>query len=67
MSDGWTVHRANVIPRCAPENLNTAHSDSQSPVSQDSESIVGVQFVEKSQPSEDWPSDHFMLLVRASF
>ena len=67
MSGDWSVLEARVVPRCAPEDATTAHSDSQSPENQELESPAGVLFVDKSQPSDDWPSDHFMLLVRASF
>ena len=72
MSDEWTVESAHVVPNAT---LNAEDDeDIKVPMQKDANSIVEnaevdffAQEVRTSQPTDDWPSDHFMVLVKASF
>lgn len=72
MSDEWTVESAHVVPNATL----SAEEDEEIkvPIQKDDNSVVAsadVDFFAKevrtSQPTDDWPSDHFMVLVKASF
>lgn len=71
MSDEWTVESARVVPNAS---LSAEDEDIKVPMQKEDSSVVDwgeddffAQEVRKSQPTDDWPSDHFMVLVKASF
>lgn len=76
MSDEWKIDSAHIVPNA----IFTAEENEEIklpkfPVQKDDIIAVGnsdkedffTQVVSTSQPSVDWPSDHFMVVVKASF
>jgi hypothetical protein len=72
MSDEWTVESAHVVPNATLSA--EADEEIEVPIQKDDSCVVDkaqvdffAQEVRTSQPTDDWPSDHFMVLVKASF
>ena len=73
MSDEWSVEFAHVVPKAI--NGEEGDKEIKLPVQKDDdievENANGKNFfaqeVSSSQPSDVWPSDHFMVVVKAYF
>lgn len=72
MSDEWTVESAHVVPNATFSSVEDV--EIKLPNEIDDNRLVAsaevdffAQEVRTSQPTDDWPSDHFMVLVKASF
>ena len=76
MSDEWNIDSAHIVPNAT--FTTEEKEDMKLPIlSLEKDDIIAVenstkedfltQVVSTSQPSDDWPSDHFMVVVKASF
>jgi hypothetical protein len=72
MSDEWTVESAHVVPNAslsaeADEDIKVPMQKGVNSIVENAQVDFFAQEVRTSQPTDDWPSDHFMVLVKASF
>ena len=76
MSDEWNIDSARIVPNAifnADENEEISlpklpvEKDDNIAVENSNKEEFFTQIVSTSQPSDDWPSDHFMVVVKASF
>lgn len=76
MSDEWNIDSAHIVPNAifiTEDNedikppILPIQKDDIIAVEDDKKQEFFTQVVSTSQPSDDWPSDHFMVVVKASF